>query len=468
MNMRLLRAATIALAGATVISSIAVSVDAEAAPSRAPFRHALGLRPTAHTRAVAHPRAERPATAVPPAAVDLTPWTVPVGDQGAVSSCVTWAIDYAMLGWYSRRQGHPGEPFAPMYAYSQILAKYGWSDQGADVADAYAIAQDQGIDSQADYPQGALDWRDLPTPAQHLSAASHKTVGAQFLYATWPQPAGAVAQPAIEGAIASGHPVALSIPVYTTFEQLSATNSLMTAADATGNLLGYHEVLVVGYDPRGVRIQNSWGTSWGDHGFADLSWDFVADDSLDASVMSGFADAPADGPAVSTVDAASGPAYGGTSVTVHGLGFTGATAVMFGATPAAQITAIDGYTVTAIAPPAAGSSTVDVRVTTPQGTSAPTSADVFTYLPPAAPSVAPPPVVTRIKARGHRFIDIWGRGLATARRVMFGSRPGRIVGARSDRHLRVAVPRGSGRVRLRVSTAYGRSVPKTFRYGSAR
>ena len=36
--------------------------------------------------------------------------------------------------------------------------------------------------------------------------------------------------------------------------------------------LGGHAVLVCGYTPEGVIIQNSWGTSWGSKGFAILPW----------------------------------------------------------------------------------------------------------------------------------------------------------------------------------------------------
>jgi hypothetical protein len=85
------------------------------------------------------------ASAAPlPAAVDLSAFAPPVGDQGQVNSCVMWAIDYAMMGWYANRQSHLGAPYAPMYAYSQIQDKYGWWDDGAYSHDAYDIAQEQG------------------------------------------------------------------------------------------------------------------------------------------------------------------------------------------------------------------------------------------------------------------------------------------------------------------------------------
>lgn len=36
---------------------------------------------------------------------------------------------------------------------------------------------------------------------------------------------------------------------------------------------GLHAVIVCGYDKQGVWIQNSWGSGWGEYGFAKMSWE---------------------------------------------------------------------------------------------------------------------------------------------------------------------------------------------------
>ena len=64
-------------------------------------------------------------------------------------------------------------------------------------------------------------------------------------------------------------------------------------------------------------------------------------------------------------------------MTITGTGFTGATAVDFGTTPATNFTVVSDTTITADSP--AGTGTVDVTVTTPAGTSATSAADQFTY-----------------------------------------------------------------------------------------
>jgi hypothetical protein len=90
-------------------------------------------------------------------------------------------------------------------------------------------------------------------------------------------------------------------------------------------------------------------------------------------------------PVVTGINPTSGPATGGTFVTITGSGFTGATAVDFGTVPATNFSVVDDNTVTATSP--AGTGSVDVTVTTPSGTSAISSADLFTFAAVSAPTV---------------------------------------------------------------------------------
>ena len=83
-------------------------------------------------------------------------------------------------------------------------------------------------------------------------------------------------------------------------------------------------------------------------------------------------------PTVTGLSPSSGPAAGGTSVTITGTGFTGATAVDFGTTAATDVVVVNDTTITADSP--AGSGVADVTVTTPVGTSATLPADQFTYI----------------------------------------------------------------------------------------
>jgi trimeric autotransporter adhesin len=100
--------------------------------------------------------------------------------------------------------------------------------------------------------------------------------------------------------------------------------------------------------------------------------------TVDGTAVSASFTVTAAAPTVASISPNNGPVTGGTTVTITGTGFTGATAVMFGGTPAASLTVDSATEITAVSP--AGSlGTVDVTVTTAGGTSATSPADQFTY-----------------------------------------------------------------------------------------
>ena len=86
-------------------------------------------------------------------------------------------------------------------------------------------------------------------------------------------------------------------------------------------------------------------------------------------------------PTITAVSPNSGSALGGTSVTITGTNFAGATAVKFGGTPAKSFTVKSATMIIAVSPVDA-SGTVDVTVTTRNGTNSPTKSDQFTFVMP--------------------------------------------------------------------------------------
>ena len=82
-------------------------------------------------------------------------------------------------------------------------------------------------------------------------------------------------------------------------------------------------------------------------------------------------------PTVTGISPAVGPITGGTSVTISGTGFQGATAVDFGDTAASSFVVNPAGTLITVTSPAGVAGLVDVTVTTATGTSAKSSADRF-------------------------------------------------------------------------------------------
>ena len=249
------------------------------------------------------------AVGAPPASVDLRTWAVSPGYQGQVNSCVPWTIDYAMLGWYSRYTGRAGQPFAPMYTYSQIN---GGGDYGSDATTALQLALVQGNDTRTDYTQGDYNWASPPTATERASAARFKIEGFATIVAGVGL-AGTV--PALQHALATYHPVAIGMAVRDGFDNLGPGPTAVDN-DTTGAIRGYHEVLAVGYDAGGIIVENSWGTGWANGGFGRISWSVVQKDVAEAATIDGFAQA-ATAPTVSAPAVALGSPATGNRTTIN-------------------------------------------------------------------------------------------------------------------------------------------------------
>lgn len=202
---------------------------------------------------------------------------------------------------------------------------------------------------------------------------------------------------------------------------------------------------------------------------------------------------------VTGVSPGSGPVTGGTVVTVTGTGFSTATAVFFGMTAAAAFTVNSDTSITATAP-AEAAGTVDVLVTSPGGTSAPSvtfpdsasllgvpqrvpfvvprqpvavtptpGADQFMFLPAVATVTAVTPATgataggTTVLITGTNFIGVTG--------VTFGTSPAASFTVNSATQITATSPPGAAGVAdIAVTNASGTSavVPADqFTYTSA-
>jgi alpha-tubulin suppressor-like RCC1 family protein len=167
-------------------------------------------------------------------------------------------------------------------------------------------------------------------------------------------------------------------------------------------------------------------------------------------------------PLVTAVSPSRGPTAGGTSVTVKGIEFAGTTSVMFGATSAVSFTVGSSTSISAISPPGAG--TVDVTVTTPEGTSATGAGDQFTYLPiPAVASVSP----SSGPEAGGTTVAIGGSEFTGSSSVTFGGSSAASFTVNSATSITAVSPPGMRSVDIRVTTPEGTSAPVAadrFRY----
>jgi len=172
-------------------------------------------------------------------------------------------------------------------------------------------------------------------------------------------------------------------------------------------------------------------------------------------------------PVVTSVSPDAGAVGGGAPVTIAGVGFSGATAVDFGATAATGFDVVSDTEITVAAPavtlPAGElADPVDVRVTTPGGTSPTSASDVFTYIAPAVVTGVSPEMGP---ATGGTTVTISGAGFIGAAHVRFGASTATSFQVTSTTKITARVPAGIGVVTVSVLNASGAaSSSGTFSY----
>lgn len=211
------------------------------------------------------------------------------------------------------------------------------------------------------------------------------------------------------------------------------TADQMTSATNTAGTTTY------AYDANGNRIT------------AVPTWGRTVRSSYDAENRLTSVTSSTRGPTVAAVRPSSGPAAGGSMITITGQGFGEATGVTIGGVAASQFTVASDTKITAITGShAVGSS--HVVVSTGAGSSMATSADAYEYTHTTA--------VTNVMAnagptRGRNKVTLLGDAFTGAKRVVFRSATASNLKVMSDKKLVVTVPPGTGTVSVQVQGANG-------------
>ena len=198
-----------------------------------------------------------------PASIDLRSKCSPIEDQGQLGSCTGNAI--AGLIEYLDRKNNKSLDVSRLFIYYQERLLEGTVnyDAGAYIRDGIKAVNQYGAPLESLWPYLISRFATRPSSAAYTDAAKRKA-GAYQKITT--KTAG------IKTALNQGYPVVIGFDVYASFEgQANTKTGMMPYPQANEQLLGGHAVAVVGYNDalNGGRLicRNSWGTSWGDHGY---------------------------------------------------------------------------------------------------------------------------------------------------------------------------------------------------------
>ena len=153
-----------------------------------------------------------------------------VKDQGQTSMCVPFSISQ-IVEWYWRTSGMKNPQMDKSGFYAQRAIK---NSNGMSFKEALELMMNKGYVLDKIHTERIYGYCRIPSK---LLMQDYLIAYAPFL---------------------------LGVPVYD-----STTTEFWKPS---GTMEGYHAVVAVGFDDEGLRILNSWGTSYGEGGFANFPW----------------------------------------------------------------------------------------------------------------------------------------------------------------------------------------------------
>lgn len=204
-----------------------------------------------------------------PPAVDFSAEYPPCLQQGTSNSCTSNATANALL-YLLRLKGGPGAvPQSRLFIYwngRKVANMPQYEDQGLGIRDAMKSVKTFNSIPENVWPFDPVEQRVRLQPS--AEAFQQASIPDTFAYESVPQD-----EHHIRAALAQRRPVVLGIHLRESFYNVGKDG----LAHMTGNDAGWHAVAIVGYDDsrRLYKLQNSWGSQWGQNGFFYLPYDYI-------------------------------------------------------------------------------------------------------------------------------------------------------------------------------------------------
>lgn len=212
---------------------------------------------------------------IPPSKDLREPWWK-IGDQGETGSCVGWAAADGLLRWHFVQVGRISKTDRLSVRFIWMAAKE--TDEfvsrpttfiekdGTSLKSALDVARKYGAVNESILPfKSAMlccnqDANSFYALASQLKIAGYFSLGKDFgAWKEW---------------LAFKGPLLARLEVDSTWHNATETAGKLEVYQP--GLGGGHAVTIVGYTPTAFIVRNSWGTAWGDKGFAYASTDYTA------------------------------------------------------------------------------------------------------------------------------------------------------------------------------------------------
>ncbi|WP_088188879.1 FlgD immunoglobulin-like domain containing protein [Desulfosporosinus sp. FKA] len=246
-----------------------------------------------------------------PSSVDYSssPYLPPVGTQ-TVNDCAAWSAGYYLrtyqeakdLGWDVKSNGLPinAHIFSPSFIYNQIN---GGQDNGSAFEDVGNLLENEGAASLADFSINEGDYLTQPSASVIKLAYPHRIKQWRYLFSSTDSSSFKVEQ--TKEYLNTGDLPIIGVNAGYNYEYPEFYNG-KSFITYDRSYIGAHGLAVVGYDdtiqtPDGqgaFKIVNSWGTNWGDNGFAYITYQEFMKSAIEGFVFTDLVN----GRTVDTID----------------------------------------------------------------------------------------------------------------------------------------------------------------------
>ncbi|MFY0631235.1 MAG: C1 family peptidase [Flavobacteriaceae bacterium] len=220
---------------------------------------------------------------------DLSDSIPPVRSQGSQGSCVSWATTYYLKSYQEKiEHGYDYESYedvmSPAYVYNQTKANPN-CDSGSNIANALEILKTQGVLSWQAFPYSDSQCSNLPTEEEKQMADTNQ-IEDYFIVGipdTNTDPNYTLIN-LIKTLVSQDNPIVISLDISNIdFTYLDTIDNDFVARSYSENPIDAcgHAVLIVGYSDElnAFKFVNSWGTTWGNEGYAWLDYNFFLPDT---------------------------------------------------------------------------------------------------------------------------------------------------------------------------------------------
>jgi hypothetical protein len=201
------------------------------------------------------------------------------GDQGKTSACVGWAAGYGALTVMRARKAGETDPAvvtemanSAAFIYNQIKLEGADCASGAYIEDALQLLRDQGDCLEKSFNYTQADCHTQPDHIRQAEANNYRIQDFAAVFGLEEPPKSKVSKAC--KVLATETPIIIGIGITPSFRDLKPGSRLWDP-EAQESLIGYHALLVVGYDnvERQFELMNSFGPGWGLNGFVRLKYD---------------------------------------------------------------------------------------------------------------------------------------------------------------------------------------------------